>query len=154
VHVEPGDEAQVIEAATSLGRQLAAALENVVLFHQAVRAERELAGLMDSVDDLIVICDAELRVVRGTRAFAARAGVPSADLPGRELRELLGESLESRLRAAVAGDSARVTVLETEGTMLGATFTVHASPLDCDDGQPSDLVLVLREASDPKAARP
>ena len=106
------------------------------------------------VDDLIVICDAELRVVRGTRAFAARAGVPSADLPGRELRELLGESLESRLRAAAAGDSARVTVLETEGTMLGATFTVHASPLDSDDGQPSDLVLVLREASDPKAARP
>jgi GAF domain-containing protein len=153
VHVEPGDEAQVIEAATTLGRQLAAALENVVLFHQAVRAERELAGLMDSVDDLVVICDAELRVVRGTRAFATRAGVLSTDLPGRELRELLGESLESRLRTAVAGDSARVTVLETEGTMLGATFTVHASPLDSDDGQPSDLVLVLREASDPNAAR-
>ena len=38
--------------------------------------------------------------------------------------------------------------------MLGATFTVHASLLDSDDGQPSDLVLVLREASDPKAARP
>jgi PAS domain-containing protein len=147
VHVEPGDEAHVIEAATTLGRQLAAALENVLLFHQAVRAERELAGLMDSVDDLIVICDAELRVVRGTRAFASRAGVQSGDLPGRELRDLFGELMESRLHAAVAGDISRPATFQVEGTMLGAPYTVHASPLDSDDGQPSGLVLVLREAS-------
>jgi PAS domain-containing protein len=148
VHVEPGDETQVIEAATALGHQLAAALENVLLFHQTVRAERELAGLMDSVDDLVVICDAELRVIRGSRAFASRAGVSSADLPGRELRDLFGEALETRLHEAVAGDSPLVPTLRTEGTMLGATFTVHASPLDSDDGLPPGLVLVLREAAD------
>jgi GAF domain-containing protein len=148
LHVEPGDETQVIEAATTLGRQLAAALENVLLFHQAVRAERELAGLMDSLDDLVVICDAELRVVRGTRAFASRAGVLTADLPGRELRDLFGEELESRLHAAATADSARVPALETEGTMLGSTFTVHANPLDCDDGELSGLVIILREVTD------
>jgi GAF domain-containing protein len=147
VHVEPGDETQVIEAATTLGGQLAAALENVLLFHQVVRAERELAGLMDSLDDLIVICDGELRVVRGTRAFAIRAGVPTADLPGRELRDLFGEALESRLHAAAAGDSARVPALETQGTMLGSTFIVHANPLDSSDGQPG-FVLILREVAD------
>jgi GAF domain-containing protein len=147
VHVEPGDETQVIEAATTLGSQLAAALENVLLFHQVVRAERELAGLMDSLDHLIVICDGELRVVRGTRAFASRAGVPTADLPGRELRDLFGEALESRLHAAAAGDSARVPALETKGTMLGSTFTVHANPLDSSDGQPG-FVLILREVAD------
>jgi GAF domain-containing protein len=148
VHVEPGDETQVIEAATTLGRQLAAALENVLLFHQVVRAERELAGLMDSLDDLVVICDAELRVVRGTRAFASRAGVLTADLPGRELRDLFGEELESRLHGVAADDSARVPALETEGTMLGSTFTVQANPLDCNHGQPSGLVIILREVTD------
>jgi GAF domain-containing protein len=148
VHVEPGDETQVIEAATTLGRQLAAALENVLLFHQVVRAERELAGLMDSLDDLVVICDAELRVVRGTRAFASRAGVLTADLPGRELRDLFGEELESRLHGVAAADSARVPALETEGTMLGSTFTVQANPLDCNHGQPSGLVIILREVTD------
>jgi GAF domain-containing protein len=148
VHVEPGDETQVIEAATTLGRHLAAALENVLLFHQVVRTERELAGLMDSLDDLVVICDAELRVVRGTRAFASRAGVLTADLPGRELRDLFGEELESRLHGVAAADSARVPALETEGTMLGSTFTVHANPLDCNEGQPSGLVIILREVTD------
>jgi GAF domain-containing protein len=148
VHVEPGDETQVIEAATTLGRQLAAAVENVLLFHQVVRAERELAGLMDSLDDLVVICDADLRVVRGTRAFASRAGVLTADLPGRELRDLFGEELESRLHGVAAADSARVPALETEGTMLGSTFTVQANPLDCNDGQPAGLVIILREVTD------
>src|SRR5215207_5061651 len=99
---------------------------------------------MASLDGLVVICDAELRVVRGTRAFAIRAGVRTADLPGRELRDLFGEALESRLHAAATGDSARVPAVETAGTMLGATFTVHANPLDSDDGQPSGLVLILR----------
>jgi GAF domain-containing protein len=145
VHVEPGDEPQVIETATMLGNQLAAALENVLLFHQTIRAERELAGLMDSVDDMIVICDAELRVIRGTRAFASRAGVPSADLPGHELRDLFGDALESRLLEAAAGGGARV---RTEGRMAGATFTIDASPVDSDDGLPAGMVLVLRETAD------
>jgi GAF domain-containing protein len=144
VHVEPGDEPQVIEAATTLGHQLAAALENVLLFHQTIRAERELAELMDSVDDLVVIFDAEWRVVRGTRAFASRTGVPVADLLGRELRDLFGEALETRLHEALASNSPRVPTVLTD-TVLGATFAVRASPLDSDDGLPAGIVLVLRE---------
>ncbi len=120
VHVEPGDEAQVIEAATTLGRQLAAALENVVLFHQAVRAERELAGLMDSVDDLVVICDAELRVVRGTRAFATRAGVLSTRPPGpRAARAVGGVAGIASSSGGGRGDSARVTVTRDGGNDAG-----------------------------------
>ena len=148
VHVEPGDEGQVIEAATTLGHQLAAALENVLLFHQTVRAERELAALMDALDALVVICDAELRVIRGTRTFASCAGVSGDDLAGRALRDLFGETLETRLQEAVARDNACVSPLRTEAAMLGATFTVDASPIDSDDGLPAGLVLVLRETAD------
>jgi hypothetical protein len=76
------------------------------------------------------------------------SSVARAHLPGRELRDLFGEELESRLHAAATADSARVPALETEGTMLGSTFTVHANPLDCDDGELSGLVIILREVTD------
>ena len=68
----------------------------------------------------------------------------NADLLGRELRDLFGEALETRLHEALASNSPRVPTVLTD-TVLGATFAVRASPLDSDDGLPAGIVLVLRE---------
>jgi GAF domain-containing protein len=149
VHIEPGDHGQVVEASRTLGHELAAAIENVLLFHQAVGAERELAAVFESISDLVLVCDAELRVVRGTRAFARRAGMPLADLSGRELRDLFGDALEARLHDAGAGDPPHGGVFRVEGTLLGRTVVVDASWIDSRNGRPAGLVLVVRDVSLP-----
>jgi GAF domain-containing protein len=144
VHIEPGDEAQVIEAATALGQELAAAIETVLLFEQAVRAERELGAVFEIADDPMIVCDAELRVVRGTPAFAARAGVPLADLAGRELRDLLGDALERQIHEAAAGEAPDRRAFRAPAMIAGEAVTIEASPIDSDDGT-SGLVLVVRD---------
>ena len=76
-----------------LGQQPSLSLENLQLFDQTIRAERELGGVIDASATWSSFCDAEWRVVRGTRAFAARMGLPASDPGGTELRDLIGEAL-------------------------------------------------------------
>ena len=93
---------KILDAAGILGQQLSLSLENLQLFDQTIRAERELGGVIDALGDLVVVCDAEWRVVRGTRAFAARIGLPPSNLPGSELRDLVGEALTGTVSEALA----------------------------------------------------
>ena len=144
VHIEPGDEAQVLEAATALGHELASAMETVLLFHQAVRAERELVATFDTAADFMILCDAEMRVVRATRGFAARVGVPMTELAGHELRDLLGEALSTRIQAAAIGAPSGET-FRTEAVMFGANVLIDARPID-SDGTPTGLVLIVHDA--------
>ena len=146
VHIEPGDEGQVLAASATLGHDLAAAIENLLLLHQTIRAEQELARLFDTLGDLVVVCDAEFRVLRGTPGFAVRAGVALPDLAGRELRDLFGDPVMTRLREASArGDGPFRLAFHSEGSVTGSDFTFDARPLDAEDGAHAGVVLVVTE---------
>jgi PAS domain-containing protein len=146
VHVEPGDERQILDAAGILGQQLSLSLENLQLFDQTIRAERELGGVIDALGDLVVVCDAEWRVIRGTRAFAARVGLPPSDLPGSELRDLLGEALAGTVSAALAAaPPAQERAVRVSGAILGQRVTIDASDLNPDDPA-AGAVLVIRDS--------
>jgi PAS domain-containing protein len=147
VHIEPGDDGQVLAASATLGHDLAAAIENLLLLHQTIRTERELAQLFDTLGDLVVVCDAEFRVLRGTPGFAVRAGVALTDLPGRELRDLFGDPVMTRLREASArGDGPFRLAFRSEGSLTGSDFTFDASPLDAEDGARAGVLLIVHEA--------
>jgi GAF domain-containing protein len=155
VHIEPGDEGQVLEASATLGHELAAAIETLLLLHQTIRAEGELARLFDTLADLVIVCDAEYRVLRSTPGFAVRAGVSLPDLAGSELSDLFGDAVLARLREASSRGSGpfRVT-FHSEGSVAGNGFTFDASPLHAEDGAHAGVVLVVHElpAASPGAA--
>jgi PAS domain-containing protein len=146
VHVEPGDERQILNAAAMLGQQLSLSLENLQLFDQTIRAERELGGVIDALGDLVIVCDAEWRVVRGTRAFAARMGLPASDLVGSDLRDLIGEALAGSLSQALASlPPAGERAVSVSGTMRGERVTIDATGLNPDDPA-AGIILVVRDA--------
>jgi PAS domain-containing protein len=147
VHVEPGDERQILDAAGMLGQQLSLSLENLQLFDQTIRAERELGGVIDALGHLVVVCDAEWRVVRGTRAFAARVGLPPSDLAGSELRDLFGEALAGSVSDALGSiPAAGERAVRVSGTMQGQSVTIDATGLNPDDPA-AGVILVVRDTA-------
>jgi PAS domain-containing protein len=149
VHVEPGDERLILDAATMLGQQLSLSLENLQLFDQTIRAERELGGVIDALDDLLVVCDVEWRVLRGTRAFAARVGLPPSDLAGSELRDLIGEALAGAVSDALAAaPPAHERAVRISGAILGRPVTIDATGLNPDDPAAGVILVIRDKASD------
>ncbi|HEX2310122.1 MAG TPA: hypothetical protein VHH91_05340, partial [Vicinamibacterales bacterium] len=134
------------DAAAMLGQQLSLSLENLQLFDQTIRAERELGGVIDALGDLVIVCDADWRVVRGTRAFAARMGLPASDLGGSDLRDLIGEALVGSLSQALASlPPAGERAVSVSGTMRGERVTIDATGLNPDDPA-AGIILVVRDA--------
>jgi len=144
VHVEPGNERQLLDAASVLGGDLALAIENVMLVEEAVRGHREVESLLDAIDDMAVVCDAELRIVRANDAFATRASVPKSDLAGRELRDLAGDALAEWVREVVTGPSlGPMRRREIEGP-LAPHADVQARPIRGDAQHAAGAVVIVR----------
>jgi PAS domain S-box-containing protein len=121
-----------------------------MLLEQVVSGHWRLDGLLETIDEMAVLCDAELRVVQGNRAFAARTGVSRDDLAGRELRDLVGDPLARWAHHAATASEAPTTPAETRAGPLGAAVRVHAGAIRGEGADATGLVLVARD--DPPAA--
>src|SRR5262249_27590306 len=150
IRPEPGGELDLLERADEVGRQISAAIENVLLLEDVLQSRRQLGDTFNSLADLVVVCNREGRVVDVNRAFSDRAGRPAADLVDRPLEEivgpgtgrLLGEALDRTRR-----QQAVTTHAELEDTTLKGTFMVTVTPLTSDNGELSGAVLVARDVT-------
>ncbi len=80
---------------TTIGKQLGVASENLRLFQLVLQSQRQWLATIDSIQDSILVHDAQARVLRMNRALAHRLG--------RELPELIGQPLASVLPGAQLG---------------------------------------------------
>ncbi len=70
--------------------QLALAMENLRMFEQIVHSQRQWVATFDSIEDLVLVHDADGRVRRVNRALLAKLRVPSAqEIVGRRIAEVL-----------------------------------------------------------------
>jgi len=67
---------------TTLGNQVAAAIENARLYREAKAASMEWEATFDAIEDGIAIVDGEHTILRANRAFARLIGKSSASLIG------------------------------------------------------------------------
>jgi two-component system, NtrC family, sensor kinase len=139
-----------LAAVEELGRQLSAAVENLLLLDDVLSSRRELAQTFDSLEDLVAICDTHLRLVHANRPLASRLPGPRARTADRPLADLLGHDaarwLESpttseRLRA---GDSATE---ELDDPILGGRFAMTMTPMPERDGRSAGAVFVARDVT-------
>jgi two-component system NtrC family sensor kinase len=140
------DDAEFLEFARELARQLSVGIENVQLLDDILRQRRLLEDTFNSLVDLVAVMDKELRIVQTNDAFAARVGLKRAEIMRRPLSELVGPDTLAYVEAAdtwqgiVPAVQRRVDDAELDGT-----FLLTATPLTSADGHTLGRVLVARD---------
>ena len=131
---------------TSSATSSRSGIENVQLLEEILRQRRLLEDTFNSLVDLVVVTDRDMRIVQVNDAFASRVGVARHETIGRPLRELVGE--ETALVGRDCGsDRGRLPegTRPIEDARLGGTFLLTATPLINQDAQTIGRVLVARD---------
>lgn len=152
---------------TAVAGQVATAIENGRLFRQLHLKAEELGrmrefndNILESLDDGLVVFDAEERIVRWNSALERFYGVARSVAVGRTLGEVFEPSLVDAVRAACA-DNPMGTMLfrvpvtprvsgSDEGETLRRLVNVTAVPLQnaADPGAAEGTVLLLEDVTD------
>jgi two-component system, NtrC family, sensor kinase len=146
VRLESGGGLAVLDRADELGRQLAVAIENVLLLEDVLRARRQLENTFNSLTDLVAVCDAEGRLVYMNRAFLNRTGRPRQELIDRPLADIVGPGLRALLEKRGEETPAPLSA-EVQDPGLNGTFLVTVTPLLGDEHESTGAVLVARDVT-------
>jgi PAS domain S-box-containing protein len=149
VRVEAGDESSLLDRADEVGRQVSSAIDSLQLLDEVLGARRELEALFDSMPSLIVVADAQGRIVHANDAFARRLHTTTERIRGRGLEDCVGPDLGRWLAV-----QPRVTRERSPGTpatcelvdpMLGGPLMITVTGRLDRDRRPSGLVVVARD---------
>jgi len=77
--------------------QLGLAVENLRLVEQIVRSHRQWANTFDSIQDLVLVHDADFKVMKANQALLSRLGQAPADVMGQPCEAMLPHVAEWRL---------------------------------------------------------
>jgi PAS domain S-box-containing protein len=140
------NDAEYVEFARELSRQLSVGIENVQLLEDILRQRRLLEDTFNSLVDLVAVMDKELRIVQTNEAFAARVGLKRTDVMRRPLGELVGRETLAYVEAADTWQGIVPAVQRrVDDEELDGTFLLTATPLTSQDGQTLGRVLVARD---------
>ena len=126
------------------------------LIQEVKGREQQIAGVLNSLDDGLVVLDRNFRVVAANRSLARRLCAYPEGLRGRNCRDAIGHALPCReeadcptARCLSTGTLQRATYRFTstpEGTV--SVHEVYASPVLDDDGTVAQVVEVWRDISE------
>jgi len=149
VRVETGGEIDLLDRADELGRQLAAAIENMQLLEDVMRSRRELENTFDSISHLVAVSDMRGLIVHVNTAFATRVGHKREELINQPLADHLGPELGGWLArhksstTRIHGDSA--ITIEVLDPVLKGPFMVTVTDLLDYGREPVGSVIVARD---------
>jgi PAS domain S-box-containing protein len=119
--------------------------------------EAQLLSIMDSLDDGLVVLDAESRVVAANRAFCRRLGSSPETIRGRRCSDSIGAGLPCctdrgdcpAARCRTSGTMQRaVYSISSDGAEGRTVEEVHASPVFDKDGRIVQVVEIWRDISE------
>jgi two-component system, NtrC family, sensor kinase len=141
------EEDQRADFARELSRQMSAAIENIQLLDEVLRQRRLLEDTFNSLLDLVVVTDDQLRIVQVNEAFVERTALSRAELMDRALESLVGPELAGWAATADAADAARDRgrTRRFEDPRLSGTLLVTMTPLISTAGDPAGHVIVARD---------
>src|SRR4029453_257030 len=103
VRIDPGSQMDVLDRADEMGRQLSAAIENVLLLDAVLRSRRELENTFNSLAYLVAASDQNGRLVYVNEAFLNRVGKERLALVDRPIEEVVGDATAALVRSASVG---------------------------------------------------
>jgi two-component system NtrC family sensor kinase len=158
VRMEPGSQIALLERADEMGRQLAAAIENVLLLDAVLRSRRELENTLNSLAELVAACDQDGRLVYMNSAFVARVGRTRQELVDRPIGDVIGPAtsqLLTNLNVAIQSDGIvphggqppSIVSAEVQDDTLRGTFIVTLTPLVGEERESMGVVIVARDVT-------
>lgn len=156
VRLEPGLQMELLERADEMGRQLAGAVENVLLLDAVLRSRRELENTFNALADLVAVSDQNGRLVYMNAAFLERVGLTRQELIDRPIADVVGPATRDLIEAAASGSdpveshggqSAPLVSAEIEDPKLRGTFVVTLTQLAREERESTAVVLVARDVT-------
>ncbi len=129
---------------STITNHLGLALENVLLFEKIMESHHRWISTFDSIDDLILVHDAEQKVIRANRAFVRKLGLTVRDLPGLDCRRLLPNAPESCPYCLRAGQG----IVDAPDPCFGGFSTVSTSSYAEELGTEKGTVHVIRDTTE------
>ena len=142
---------QKVDFLVALARQISVAVGNRQLFDKICQAKSEWENAIDSISDLIIICDHEFRILKSNKNLFDRYGYLFEDVVGRECDEIFYNentfpiSLYDHKRMVRGGMS---FVEEVESPRYDGIFSVTISPLLNMEKQLIGSIHVIREITE------
>ncbi len=160
VRIEPGSQIDLLERSDEMGRQLSAAVENVLLLDAVLRSRRELENTFNSLADLVAVSDQDGLLVSMNVAFVQRVGMTKQELIDRPIAEVVGPATYALIRAAATaandgseprdyrgGQTPTIDCAEVEDPKLRGTFVVTLTPLIGEEHESIGIVFVARNVT-------
>jgi PAS domain S-box-containing protein len=158
VRIEPGSQIDLLERSDEMGRQLSAAVENVLLLDAVLRSRRELENTFNSLADLVAVSDQDGLLVSMNVAFVERVGMTKQELIHRPIADVIGPETHALIQAAVANDGSdlrdyrggvtpTIVHAEVEDPKLRGTFVVTLTPLIGEERESIGIVFVARDVT-------
>lgn len=144
----------VIAALATDFNSMAAATSSLI--GEVREREQQLSGVLNSLDDGLIVLDRDFRVIAANRSLAKRVCSYPEDLRGRTCRDVAGHHLPCHdddtcpTARCLSTGSLQRAVYQTPGTG-GADARVHevyASPVFTDDGSVAQVVEVWRDITE------
>lgn len=118
--------------------------------------ERQMTGVLNSLDDGLVVLDRDLRVVAANRSISRRLRSYPETLQGQSCREAVCHSLPCErdadcptARCLSTGETQRTVYrLPEDGDAEGRIHEVYSSPVYSDDGSVDQVVEVWRDITE------
>ncbi len=154
LRLESGSQMDLLDRVDELGRQVSAAVENVLLLDAVLRSRRELENTFNALADLVAVSDQEGRLIYANRAFLERTPKHMHELMNRPLVDVVGpqtqQLIEKRGRESFpsSDDAEKIAVpfsTEVEDAVLRGTFLVTITPLVGEEGESVGFVLVAHD---------
>ena len=127
------------------------------LVSEVKERESQLANVMNSVDDGLVVIDQDFRIVAANHAFCRRFGTHPEALHGRRCQEALDGALHCEacgascpsMRCLASGEVQSATFqLPPRNGELGRVEEVHSSPVFDEDGTVCQVVEIWRDITE------
>jgi PAS domain S-box-containing protein len=156
VRLESGLQMDLLERADEIGRQLAAAIENVLLLETVLRSRRELENTFNSLADLVAVSDQNGCLAYMNSAFLERVNLTRQELIDRPIADVVGPATRELIEAAAsaseplpshAGHTGSIVSAEVVDAKLGGTFVVTLTPLAREERESIGVVLVARDVT-------
>ncbi len=117
--------------------------------------EQQMSGVLNSLDDGLIVLDRNFRVIAANRSIARRLSLHSEALKGRNCRDVVGHALPCRddeacptARCVSTGRLQRAIYQVPGDDAERRVHEVYASPVFADDGSVSQVVEMWRDITE------
>ena len=127
---------------------LGIAVENLRMFEQLVRSQRQWASTFESIEDFILVHDSDDRILKANRALLLKLGASGVGVTGRKCTEVLPNSTSGCPYCIRAAQTAG----EAPDPCFGGYSLVSTSSYMEEPGRESGTVHIIKDITERRAA--